>query len=496
MTTKVVKGSIWTIAGQVAPMMVSFVSTPFVIRFLGSESYGVLLLIGLIPMYFGFADFGMGVASTKFASEAFGQGDEKKENEIVWTATAVAFISALVFAIPIFLFSFQIVAALNVPEHLLSQASLALKIGSASFILGIVASVLNSPMLARLRMDLNTVTGAVPKIMLAVVTPFILYFGGGIVGAVAWAFIVGVATLAIVFYFSGRLLPRLFLPAINTEFLRPLLKFGGALAISGIAAVLLVNLEKVILTSVTSVQTLAYYGIASSLIGTAVMFGTAMHQSLVPAFSQLLQPQKREQLEGLYSRSIRLNILGTAPLITGLFVIAYPFFTIWAGPEFGRESTVPFYVMLITVFFSLWAYIPVTVLIAAGRMDVLAKVYWMELIPYIALTAFLTSRFGAIGAALAWSARVLFDTTVMTYCGSRVSGLPIWVFQGQIPQLVAGILILIPAAVFAASTDKVINLSILILPISLALYSVIVWKTLLHSDERAWIISRLNAYRA
>ena len=70
MTTKVVKGSMWTLAGSVAPLAVSFISTPFIIRYLGAESYGVLLLVGLIPAYFSFADFGMGVASTKFAAEA------------------------------------------------------------------------------------------------------------------------------------------------------------------------------------------------------------------------------------------------------------------------------------------------------------------------------------------------------------------------------------------------------------------------------------------
>ncbi|MDI1243729.1 MAG: hypothetical protein PSX80_17600, partial [bacterium] len=76
------------LVGSVAPLAVSFISTPFVIRFLGTESYGLLLLVGLIPTYLMFADFGMGVASTKFASEAFGRGDEKKEAEIVWAATA------------------------------------------------------------------------------------------------------------------------------------------------------------------------------------------------------------------------------------------------------------------------------------------------------------------------------------------------------------------------------------------------------------------------
>ena len=492
MTTKVVKGSLWTLAGQIAPFAVSFISTPFIIRFLGAESYGVLLLVGLIPMYFSFADFGMGIASTKFASEAFGEGDRKKETEIVWTAAAVASVSALTVAIPIFIFSYQIVTALNVPDHLLGQASQALRITSASFVLGIIASVLNSPMLARLRMDLNTLTQALPKILLAAVTPFILYFGGGIVGAVWWAFIVAIAAVATVFRISSRFVPNLRKPAFNLELLRPLITVGGALALSGVAAVLLVNLEKLILAWVTSVQTLAYYSVASALIGTAVMFGTAMHQSLVPAFSQLLEPSKRPELERLFARTVRMNFIGMAPLFASLFVIARPFFTIWAGPEFGEGSTVPFYIMIVTVLFSLWSYVPVSLLLASGRMDVLAKVYWIELLPYIALTGFLTAKFGGVGAAIGWSLRVAFDTCVMTYFGSRISNLSIWVFKGQGLPLLLCLLILMPPAIVAATTSQLINSSLVILPVSLLLYIFVAWKSLLHDDERAWVTATLN----
>ena len=37
MTTRVVKGSIWTLAGQVLPLFASLVTTPLIIRMLGSE---------------------------------------------------------------------------------------------------------------------------------------------------------------------------------------------------------------------------------------------------------------------------------------------------------------------------------------------------------------------------------------------------------------------------------------------------------------------------
>ena len=486
MTTKVVKGSIWTLGGSVLPLAVSFISTPFVIRFLGSEAYGVLLLVGLIPTYFSFADLGMGVASTKFASEAFGQGDQVKEAQVVWTATIIALITSLVVAIPIFIFSFQIISVLNVPEHLQTQASVALRIASAAFVLGILGSVLNSPMLARLRMDLNTITAAVPKVLLAAVTPFILYFGGGIVGAVSWAFIVGIATLAVVVYFGGRLLPELFHVGGRRELARPLLRFGGAWFIAMVAAMLLVNLEKLFLTKMVSVTALAYYSVAFTFANMATIFGQAMVQSLIPAFAQLSSPESRTEFNGLFARGMRLNLIILVPSLVVMTVIAEPFFTLWAGPDFGRESSLPFYILAFGLFFNILAYIPLSTIVARGRTDIFAKLYWIEIAFYIVASLILISYFGIAGAAAAWSLRIIIDAVAMMWLSRRFGGVAFG-FLRHAGGLVIGSAILAPVTITALLYN---NYSLWLVPamiVSLAIYCVIVWAKFVDSDERRWI---------
>lgn len=183
MTTKVVKGSIWTLAGSVLPMLVSLIATPFTIRFLGSEGYGVLILVGLIPTYFSFADFGMGIASTKFGSEAYGEGDPEKEGQIVRTAALIALLASTPIGILIFSISYQIPALFNVPEHLHAEAALALKFAAITFVINFLSGIFNTPQLARLRMDLNTLVNSGFKTLAIIATPFVIYLGYGIVGA-------------------------------------------------------------------------------------------------------------------------------------------------------------------------------------------------------------------------------------------------------------------------------------------------------------------------
>lgn len=493
MTTKVVKGSMWTLGGSVLPLGVSLLSTPFIIRFLGAESYGVLLLVGLIPTYFSFADFGMGIASTKFASEAFGQGDKQKEAKVVWTASAIALIASSVVAIPIFVFSDQIVGALNVPYHLLTQASVALRIAVAAFVLGILGSVVNSPMLARLRMDLNTITAAVPKILLAAVTPFILYFGGGIVGAVSWAFIVSIATLAVVVYFSGRLLPEMFRAGISRDLFRPLLKFGGGWFFAMVAIILMANLEKFLVTKIVSVKALAFYSIAFTLASIASTLPVAMTQSLLPAFSQLLTPERHKELQALFSRTIKLNIIWLMPVLMIAFITAHPFLWFWAGPEFAEQSSLPFYVLLVGLLFNVSAYVPYAALVAGGKTGALSVVYFSELVFYALIASVFIYKFGIVGAALAWSLRVTVDAFILFYVSRKELDVRAGISNYWKPS-VLGALILLPPTFIMLMPGTWGHLMYLMAICCCVAYSYLVWSRIVSEEERIWMKARAMAF--
>ena len=97
LTSRVARGSIWSLSGQSATLLASLISTPFVIRLLGAEGYGVLALVNLTFAYMAFADVGMGVASTRFASNCQG-GESEEEVAIVWTSLLIVSIPSLLAA--------------------------------------------------------------------------------------------------------------------------------------------------------------------------------------------------------------------------------------------------------------------------------------------------------------------------------------------------------------------------------------------------------------
>jgi O-antigen/teichoic acid export membrane protein len=210
-----------------------------------------------------------------------------------------------------------------------------------------------------------------------------------------------------------------------------------------------------------------------------------MLQSLIPAFSQLLAPEKREQFNALYSRGIRLIVISLIPAIVIMFVLAHPFFTIWAGPEFGEESTLPFYILLVGLFFNILAYIPHGAIMASGRTEIFAKLYWIELVIYAALAAVLIYEFQAPGAAMAWSLRLMFDAFVITWLAKRTAGAT-FRFTDHLLSILGGIGILRPTVVLTVYNNYSPWL-LLIVPVSLLVYGVFIWKTGVEAGEREWI---------
>ncbi len=494
MTVKVFKGSFWVLTGQVLPLIATFIATPFVIRYLGSESYGVLILVGLVSGYFSYADFGMSLASTKFGSHAYAEHSREKEGLYVRTAAYIAFLSSLVIALPMFFFSGWIVGdLLKVPVHLYSQASVALKITSAAFLLSVISGVVNTPQLSRMRMDLNVLINAGSKILMILITPVVLYFGGGIVEATIVAFGAALAILLGNIFVSGRLLPELYKPTISNAFIKPLMKFGGNVVLYGIGLLITNNLEKLLLPRLVSVQSLAYYSIAFTFANMTTMFSMAMVQTLIPAFSQLLAPDKKIQLNTLFSRSVRISLIGLVPSIMVLLVIAKPFFTIWAGKEFGIESVYPFYILLVGVFFGILVYIPNCVLLSSGRPDIFARFYLIEIIPYAALAFFLVSRFGILGAATAWSIREIVNALIFIWLAKKYTGVS-FNLRGYLDGFIFGFLVFIPVVLFALFYNNFSLWLILMLPISLVAYSLITWVRLTNLEEKVWIRSKINRF--
>lgn len=491
MTVKVVKGSIWTMAGQVAPMAISLGVTKFMIPILGVKGYGVLMLLALIPNYFLFADFGMSMASTKYGSEAFAKGDLETEGRVIRTAAFIALVTSVPIAGLLFLLSSPILDIFfEVPDFLHGETVIGLRIVSLTLLINFQCNIFNTPQLARLRMDLNTLINAGSRIAGLIATPIVIYLGYGIVGAVTVLLIASVINLTGHLMISRGLLKNLLSFSIDRDQFRPLLKFGGGLMAASILGLLLGNIERGILPKLVSLEALAFYTLASTIIAMMTLFSNSMIQSLIPAFARLQTDDDRVPFHGLYSRGIRLALIVLAPSVAFFLITAKPFFTWWASSEAsGMESSRIFYVLLLGLVFNVPAYLPYAVLMASGRTDIFAKLFLIELVPYIALIVLLTIWYGAAGAAAAWSIRAIIEAVIWFLLARRVSGIPF--SNVKLPSFALATLVLVVPVlinIYYGGLNAWVVSSFVLASIS---YLLILRLLVLTNEELGWISERV-----
>lgn len=497
MTTRVARGMLWSLGGQCAVIVGVLAATPFTIRLLGPEAYGVLALVNVLIGYLAFTDMGMGLTATRFGAAAHSRLDDRGEVAVVWTSTVIAIVPAALSALVLALFAAPLVdEVLRLSAELRSESIIVLRLAALGFIARSASGVLNAPQLVRLRMDLNTTVTAAIGIGQSCLVPIVLFLGGGLVGAATVISGISIGAVFVHLVISQRLLPPLFKPRIDPALVRPLMRFGIGLVGSTIAAMVLVNIEKMFLPRFASVTALAHYAVAYSVAGMLAVVPGALRQTLLPAFSRLHAERDTDSLARLYGRALRGNLLWIAPASVLLCVAAKPFFTLWAGPEFGQQSTVPFYILVGGLLFNVMAYIPYTLLMAFGRSDLIARFHLAELLPYVVVAAVLTYWLGVIGAAIAWSLRVALDSLLFFIAARRVAGLrfsPVPVKQG-VYAIAAGALLPPLLLLFNEAASHLALLSCVTV-LSLVTYGCLVWRRVLSAEERAWVAHSLHWQR-
>src|SRR5215469_8201768 len=125
---RLIKGTVWSLAGQGASVAASALITPFVVRQMGAAEYGILTFVNLLTNYLAYTDLGMGTASTRFASLEESAGSNR-EAEIIWAGITLS--TVLGVGISVLMISFAPAISdglLHVGSALRGQTILALRI--------------------------------------------------------------------------------------------------------------------------------------------------------------------------------------------------------------------------------------------------------------------------------------------------------------------------------------------------------------------------------
>jgi O-antigen/teichoic acid export membrane protein/GT2 family glycosyltransferase len=414
------RNSFYNILGQFLPLVVGFISIPLLIKNLGIERFGLLSLIWVFLGYLAFFDLGFSRAIIKIIAEELAQ--EKAENvpDTIWTATwVVGFLSSVGSIILVSLAEPLSTQVFKIPIGLHQESVLAIKVIALSLPIVTLTAVFRGVLEAQQRFFVANILQSISGTM-TYLAPFLICLLSPNVVNIIFGISITRFAILVGHIIACRKIPRLLEPRwISQNALDQLFSFGSWLTVSNIISPLMVYFDRFVLGSLIPVGNLAYYTTPYEIVTRVLILPSAVARVLFPTFSSAMAVNRNEEAI-LHSESVRLLSLILLPISSFLILFAEPGLHLWLGNKFSDESTLILQIFSVGIFFNGIANIPYTLIQSANRPDLTAKIHLFEFPIYIALLWFMTTKFGLLGAASAWSMRLIFDFFLLDSYANRL----------------------------------------------------------------------------
>lgn len=494
----VAKNSVLNLLGQAVPMAIGLFAVRITIRSLGPERFGILTLIWAVVGYFGFLDFGLGTATNKFGSELVGRNELRLMPRLFWTSlVSVAILGGVSAAAFAALAPALARKAFHLPLGLSRETDAALLIVSVSLPVLFATGVARGILAAFQRFDLINLV-QVPAASASYIIPAAAALLGYSLPVIAGALVAarGMAAVALLLL-SLRLLPAPFSSiSIDRRLLRQLFGYGGWVTLGGLIGPLLAYVDRFLIGAFSSMRALAQYSAPLDLTGRLAAIPGSVSASVFPAFSALRAVNDKARQRELLARSGKLLVLMLAPACFFLFGFARDVIRLWLGAEYVANSGSVLQIFALGSLLIFSALLPLTVIQANGRPDLVPKFYLLEAVVYIPLAWPLITRFGALGAAWAWAVHIGLDAALLWWGAARLIGVRL----GALPasgawRSSAPVGVLLVFTLLTSASVAALPLRAAVAAIALATYAAAVWKFSLDDGERCLVASNLRQLR-
>ena len=492
------RNTAFNFAGQILPLLAGVALIPYIVRGLGTDRFGLLGIIWVIFGYFSLMDLGIGRATTKFLAEWLAKGETEKISEMVWSSVLLQLLLGVVGgAIIALLAPFFVERVLKTPAGLVDEARTAFYILAAAMPTVLTINGLRAVLEGCHRFDIANLL-RIPANVLAFAIPAVAIVSGlKLPGIVLWMTIFRFGFTVAHGFCCVRILPSLKVrPKLRPGTLVPLLSFGGWVTASNLVNPVLVSMDRFLIGSMLSVAMVGFYTAPFEAATKLWMIPASLMTTVYPACSALGMGQK-ENLQTLYSRSIKYIFCVLAPVSLILVLFAKPIIKVWLGQDFVDKSAVPLQILSVGVFINCFAHVPYCFMQALGRPDTAAKLFLCELIPYGLMAWWMIGRYGIAGAAAAWSIRTAIEVFLLLWLTGRVFNLSavrvldrkMWTAIGALCATGVGAFV---TNYFLQST---VWLDVMLCIAWMAAFGLAVWKWVLDGSDRTSMLGVIGPLR-
>lgn len=343
LTRGLMRNTLYNLVGWIWPVLLAFVSVPYIVSSLGNEAYGIFGIMSIVGGYLGLLSQPIAMGNVRFMAEAYARQDWDEFRKIA--ATGVVVMGALAALGAGIMFIAASVLANNVfkiPGSLVDTAIKAFRIASATFFLnGIVGSLKSIPTARRRYGILNIVNSAVVTLNTAGIV-LALWLGWGLIGAVSAQFLSSILALicfaVIASLGSGKL--KFFSQMLHPDgyFIKKLISFSSVLFLMRVVSTIGLQIDRTLIGMILGVSAVTFYTIPARITDQIPLFMVGFTTTLYPLSAESAATGRLDELRTLYLKVEGLLLWASAFLGVVLILLSREILTLWISPELAAES--------------------------------------------------------------------------------------------------------------------------------------------------------------
>ena len=186
-------------------------------------------------------------------------------------------------------------------------------------------------------------------------------------------------------------------------------RFSLIMNLLGILAIIIVQLDRLVISRVLSLEQLGHYNLAYTAASVIPLIVAAISSALLPSFSANFGAGiNKSELVKQYYEANRFTLLLSSFAAFSLVAYGGPLLKLWVGPENAGDSVLPLAILAIAFWLASVIANAYSVAVARGQPQRYLAANLIIVLPYAALIYFGTYKFGITGTAVAWIVLYLF----------------------------------------------------------------------------------------
>ena len=383
------------------------VFVPLYIHFIGIEAYGLVGVFACLLGIFGFLDMGLSSTMNREMARLAVQEDKAQDmRDLLRTLEIPYCIVGLLIAVVV------IMASPLIANHWVQVKELSPKtVRIAIMLMGLCVAArwpigfYSGGLMGLQRQVLLNVINIVVATFRGVGAILILWLIAPTVEAFfSWQLVVSIVHVSLIVFFLRRSLPHAAeSPRFRLRLLKSVWRFAAGMTGIGVASTLLMQLDKVILSRMLSLDAFGYYTLASVMATTLYRLVSPVYAATYPRLTNLVQMHSDEELARLYHKSAQLVSMLVLPVALVIALFSKDILLLWTRNAVTAEQTHLLVTLLVTgTAIHCMMFIPYALQLAYGWTRLALCINVVSVVLLVPLMIVLATWYGAVGAASVW----------------------------------------------------------------------------------------------